>query len=105
MVNTRFKASKQGDKRKQRVAENPPMGLEGSPVPTSGDNLVGRPTALRFLTTEQLGEVLKQVQEEVIRGVCEQMKAPDQQPRVKRGCDYDPAFEYGSPYQQGQAVP
>jgi len=33
------------------------------------------------------------------------MKVPDQQPGVKRGRDYGPTLEYGSPYQQGQAAP
>jgi len=66
---------------------------------------VGRPTAPQFVTTEQLGEALRQVQEAVIRAVCEQMKIPDQQPWVKRERNYDPAFEYDPPYQKGQVVP
>ena len=83
MVNTSSKASKQRDKGKQRAVENPPVGSEGSPVQTSGENSVGHPTAPQFVTSEQLGEVLRQVQEAVIRGVCEQRKILDQQPRVE----------------------
>jgi len=65
---------------------------------------MGHPMALQFVITEQLVEALRQVQEAVIRVLCEQMKIPDQQPRVERKRNYDPAFEYGPPYQQGQAV-
>ena len=83
MVNIRSKVSKQGDKGKQRAAENPTMGSGDSPVQPSEENLVGRPTAPQFVTTEQLGEALRKVQEAVIRGVCEQINVSDQQPRVE----------------------
>ena len=46
---------------------------------------MGQPVALQFMTIEQLGEALKQVQEAVIKGVCEQMKVPNPQPRAEAG--------------------
>ena len=52
---------------------------------TSGENSVGHQMAQRFVTIEQLGEAPKQVQEAVIKGVCEQMKVPNSQPRAEVG--------------------
>ena len=37
------------------------------------------------MTVEQLGEALKQVQEAVIKGICDQMKLPNSQPRAEVG--------------------
>ena len=37
------------------------------------------------MTVEQLGEALKQVQEAVIKGICEHMKAPNSQPGAELG--------------------
>jgi len=85
MVNTRSKASKQRDKGKQTAVENPPGGSDASPAQTSGENSVGHPTAPQFMIVEQLGEALKQVQEAVIKGVCEQMKVPNLQPIAELG--------------------
>ena len=65
MVNTRLKASKQGNKGKQRAVENPPMGSRDSPAQSSGENSVGRPTTPQFVTTDQLGEAPRQVKEVV----------------------------------------
>jgi len=46
---------------------------------------VGHPTAPQCMTVKQLGEALKQVQEAVIKGICEQMKVPNSQPRAEVG--------------------
>ena len=59
---------------------------------------MGQQVAPQFVTIEQLGEALKQVQEAVIKGVCEQIKIPNPQPRAEAGS----AFE-GSTRQIGGA--
>jgi len=74
MVNTRSRASKRRDKGKQRAVENPPGGSEASPLQTSGENSVGHPVVPQFVTVEQLGKAMKQVQDAMIKGICEQMK-------------------------------
>jgi len=38
---------------------------------------VGHPAASQFVIVEQLGDALKQVQEAVIKGICEQIKVPN----------------------------
>ena len=74
MVNTRSRASKRRDKGKQRAVENPPGGSKASRLQTSGENSVGHLVVPQFVTVEQLGEAVKQVQDAVIKGICEQMK-------------------------------
>ena len=69
MVNTRSRASKRHDKGKQRAAENPLGGSQASPLQTSGENPVGHPVPPQFVTVEQLGEAMKQVQDVVIKGI------------------------------------
>jgi len=54
-------------------------------VQTSGENSIGHPIAPQFVTIEQLGEALKQVQEAIIKGVCEQMKVTNSLPRAEGG--------------------
>ena len=49
---------------------------------------MGHLTAPQFVTFEQLGEALKQVQEAVIKGICEQMKVPNSQPRAELGSTF-----------------
>ena len=71
MVNTRSRASKRRDKGKQRATENPPGGSEATPLQTSGENSVGHPVPPQFVTIEQLGEAVKQVQDAVIKRICE----------------------------------
>jgi len=46
---------------------------------------VGHPTAPQFVTVDHLGEALKQVQEAVIKGICELMKVSDPRPRAEEG--------------------
>jgi len=46
---------------------------------SSGENSVDRPPVSQFVTTQQLGEALRQVQEAVIHGVCEKIKALERQ--------------------------
>ena len=46
---------------------------------------MGHPTASPFVTVDQLGEALKQVQEAVIKGICEQMKVSNPQLRAEEG--------------------
>jgi len=89
MINTRSKTLRQRDKGKQRAADNPPRGLEASPEQMSGENSVGHSTTQQFLTAEQLGQVLRQVQGVIIRGVCEQIKTPDQQPMAEPGSAFE----------------
>jgi len=45
--------------------------------------------APQFVTVEKLGEALRQVQEAVIKGVCEQMKIHNQQLRVEMGSAFE----------------
>ena len=47
-----------------------------------------RPRVSQFITNEQLGGTLKQVQEVVIQDVCEKMKVLECQPRPMRGFEY-----------------
>jgi len=57
---------------------------------------VGHPAAPQFVTVEQLGDALKQVQEAVIRGICEHMKVPD--PPQKTPIDIIPSRSVATPY-------
>ena len=52
---------------------------------TSGENSIGHPIAPQFVAVDQLGEALKQVQEAVIKGVCEQMKVTNSLLRAEGG--------------------
>jgi len=52
--------------------------------------------APQFVTIEQLRDALKQVQEEVIRGICEQMKVPD--PPQKIPVDIIPSRSVATAY-------
>ncbi|KAJ8434555.1 LOW QUALITY PROTEIN: hypothetical protein Cgig2_001187 [Carnegiea gigantea] len=49
---------------------------------------------------EQLGEMLRQVQKVMIRGVCEKMKAIERQPEPIWRFEYEPMPGYTPPYQQ-----
>ena len=82
MVGTRSKVSKQRDRSKHRVAEDAPGGHDYSPVLSSGENSVDCPPAEQFVTTKQLVEALKQVQEAITQGVCERMKTSKCQSRA-----------------------
>jgi len=75
MVDTRSKASKQRDRGKCRAVEDLPVEQNNSLSLSSGENSIDCPLVLQFVTTEQLGETLRQVQEATIQGVCEKMKA------------------------------
>jgi len=75
MVDTQFKASKQRGKNRRRVAEDPLRGHDNSSALSSGENSVGHPLALQFITLEQSREAFKQVQQAMIQGVWEKMKA------------------------------
>jgi len=57
---------------------------------------VGHPAAPQFVTVEQLGDALKQVQEAVIREICEQMKVPD--PPQKTPVDIISSRSVATPY-------
>ena len=57
---------------------------------------MGHPTAPQFVIVEQLGDARKQVQEAVIRGICEQMKVPD--PSQKTPVDVIPFRSVATPY-------
>jgi len=56
------------------VVEDLPIEQDNSPTLSLGENSVDRPLVSQFVTIEQLGERLKQVQDAVIQGVYEQMK-------------------------------
>jgi len=75
MVDARSKASKWKDKGKCRAVEDLPVEHDNSPTLSSGENSIDRPPVSQFVITKQLGETLKQVQEAVIQGMCETMKA------------------------------
>ena len=57
---------------------------------------MGHPAAPQFVTVEQLEDALKQVQEAIIRGICEQMKVPD--PPQKTPVDTIPSGSVATPY-------
>ena len=99
MVDTRSKALKQGDKGKCRVVENLPIGQDNPPTLSSGQNSVDCPSIPQFVTTEQLGEALKQVQEAVIQDACEKMKTLEHQVGPLQGFEYEPTPGYTPPYQ------
>jgi len=82
MVDTRSKVSKQGARRKPRVAKDLPVGQDSSLTLNSGEYPVGYPLVPQFFTTEQLSEAPAQVQEAVIRGICDKRKAPEHQPKT-----------------------
>ena len=67
---------------KCRVDEDPPGGYGNYPILSLGENSMDRSPAYQYVTLEQLGEALKQVQEVVIKGVCEKMKAQERQPKA-----------------------
>jgi len=52
------------------------------------------PPVSEFVTTGQLGETLRQVQEIVIQVVCEKMKALERQTRPMWGFEYEPPPGY-----------
>ncbi|KAJ8437297.1 hypothetical protein Cgig2_006401 [Carnegiea gigantea] len=80
MVDTRSKALQERDKGKRGAAKDPPRRYGVSPAQSSfRENSMNCPSAQQFVTLEQLGEVLKQMQEAVIQGVCEKMKATEHQ--------------------------
>ncbi|KAJ8426529.1 hypothetical protein Cgig2_022536 [Carnegiea gigantea] len=61
MVDTRAKASKQRNKGKHEAAEGLPWGHGASLAQSTRENSVDCPSAQQFVTTEQLGEALKQL--------------------------------------------
>jgi len=100
IVDTRSKALKRRDRGKCRAIEDLPVEQDNSPTQSLGENSVDRPPVSQFVTTEQLGETLKQVQAAVIQGVCEKMKVLKCQPGLMRGFKYEPTPRYAPPYQQ-----
>ena len=60
------------------------------------------PLVSQSVTTKQLGEALRQVQETLIQGVCEKMKALERQPKPMWGFEYEPTPEYTTLYQQNR---
>ena len=66
MVDTRSKASKQRDRGKCRAVEDLPVEQDNSPTLSSRENSMDRPLVSQFVTAQQLGETLRQVQEVVI---------------------------------------
>ena len=60
----------------------------------------GPPFGLQSVTAKQLGEALRQVQEAVIQGVCEKMKALERQPGPMQGFEYESTPRYTPSYQQ-----
>ena len=48
-----------------------------------------RPPIPQFVTIEQLGEALRQVQETVIQGLCEKTKALERQSEPMWGFEYE----------------
>jgi len=85
MVDTRSKASKRRDGGKCRVVEDLPVEQDNSPTLSSGENSVDHSPVSQFVTIEQLGETLKQVQDAILQGVCEKMKVLERQPGPMRG--------------------
>ena len=71
MVDTRSEASKWRDKGKCRAVQDLPVEQDNSPTLSSGENSMDCPPVSQVVTTKQLGETLRQVQEAVIQGVCE----------------------------------
>ena len=98
MVGTRSKALKQRGRGKYREINDLPVEQDNSPTLSSEENSVDRPPVSQFVTTEQLGETLKQVREAVIQGVCEKMKVLERQPGPMRGFEYEPTPGYAPPY-------
>ena len=64
--------------------------------------MVDRPPDPQFIITEQLSEALRQVQEVVILGMCEKMKALERQPGPMRWFEYEPTLRCTPPYHQNQ---
>ena len=62
MVDTQLKTLKQRDKGKSVGAEDHPVGHCASLAQSIGENSVVRSFAQQFVTTEQVGEALRQVQ-------------------------------------------
>jgi len=98
MVGTRSKAFKERDKGKCGAAKDSPRRHGVSPAQSSEENSINCPSAQQFVAPEQLGEVLKQMQEAMIRGVCENMKATEHQLDPIHGFEYEPPPRYIPPY-------
>jgi len=100
MVDTRSKASKQRDKSKRAIEDDPLRGHGASPTQSTRENSVDYPSTQQFVTPEQLWEALKQVQEAMTHGMCEEMKATEHQVKPNRGFEYKPTPGYTAPYWQ-----
>ena len=98
MVDTRSKVSKQEDRGKCRAVDDLPIVQDNSLTLSSGENSVDRPPVSQFVTTQQLGETLRQVQEAVIQGMCEKMKALEHQPGPMWEFEYKATLGYTRPY-------
>ena len=89
MVDIRSKASKQRDKGKRRAAENPPEGLGASPTRTSGESSVGAPSGSAICYYLAIKGSPQAGSGDGHKGDREQMKVPDQQPRVEMGSAFE----------------
>jgi len=98
MVDTRSKASKWRDRGKCRTVEDLPVEQDNSLTLSLVENSMDCPPVSQFVTTEQLGETLRQVQEAVIQGMCEKMKALEHQPGPMREFEYKATLGYTRPY-------
>jgi len=81
------------------VAEDLSVGQDNSPTLSFGENSVDRPLVPQFVTAKQFGEALSQVEEVVIRGVCENMKGLECKPGAMWGFEYKPILGYTPLYQ------
>jgi len=105
MVDARSEASKRRDKGKCRVVEDLLVEQENSPTLSLGENSTDRPPVSQFVTIEQLGETVKQVQTSIIQVVCEKLKVLERQPGLMRGFEYEPTPGYAPPLAQREPFP
>ncbi|KAJ8428338.1 hypothetical protein Cgig2_002751 [Carnegiea gigantea] len=91
------------NKGKRVIAKDHSGGHGTSLAQSTREHSVDRPSTSQFVTTEQLGDALKQVQEGVMYGVYKKMKAVECQLELIQGFEYEPTAGYTPMYQQARS--
>ena len=90
---------------KHKLTEDPVGGHDNSYVLSLREYLVDYPSVQQYVTTEQLREALRQIQEAVIQGICKTKKAPEHQPRIIWRLECKPTPRYTPRYQKNRNRP